>query len=497
MNRPAFKALVGAVALGLAAPAAAAASPVLEVGDHGVRLVEDPALPPASAIDLPQPKPAARAVSAQTDKKKKGPTVGEAIKKALDKGIITADQAEEYQSVFNKAKSTRNRLGGVRKAALANVIGTVETIARQGNLTGTRLGPLMLQLRRNTEFWPSRAIPGNGARIRFKGSELIFQPYPGQGLQLQPFITGVAANELWEACHGGVPLNPGLKCDQARLRTVLDELADTATDRGGFLAWEYYFYFGGGSPPWISGLSQGAIVQALARGSTYLNEPRYLTAATSALGAFERRNPVGLRLPAFGGDLYLEYSFDPGLKILNGQIRAVTGLYDFAQITGSERAQGLYVKGERAARAQTPRHDTGAWSLYNFRGHESNLLYHKLVRDFLRELCKRNAVSVYCDTAERFTTYLAQHPRIELLDVGSGRVGKPVPLTFNLSKISNVRLRVTRGDTTVFLLNRQVAHGKRVYNWTPRRAGKYAIKLEATDLLNHHEVTRGSVTVGK
>ena len=112
----------------------------------------------------------------------------------------------------------------------------------------------------------------------------------------------------------------------------------------------------------------GSIVQALARGSTYLQEPRYLATAESALGAFEVRNPTGLRYPAFGGTYYTEYSFDAGQQIFNGQVRAVVGLFDYAKITGSARAQGLYAKGELAARAMTPRSDTGAWSLYEMGG---------------------------------------------------------------------------------------------------------------------------------
>jgi len=495
---PARAALLGALGLVLALPAAAHAAPVMIVGDDGSRIVDDPALPPAGPGVLPPPSAPPRAQRAQSeDEKKKGPTVGEAIAKALAKGTITPEAAKRYQDAFNGAKSTRNRLGGPRRAALANVVGTVETIARQRNLTGTRMPALFLQLERNTEFWPKRAIPSPGTRIRFKGSEVVFEPYSGQGIQIQPFITGVAANELWEACNGGVRLNPELECDQRRLRTVLDELAALPTDRGGFLAWEYFFNFGGGSPPWISSLSQSAIIQALARGATYLNDPKYLPVAARGLPAFERAAPNGLRTSLFGGNHYLIYSFDKSLKVLNAQIRSLVGLFDYARITGSPQAQSLYEKGERSARKETPRHDTGAWSLYSLGRNESNLLYHRLVRDFLKDLCERNAVAVYCQTGEKFTRYLSEHPQIRLLDVAKARARKPVHLTFQLSKISNVRLRVLKGDTAVFVMNRQVGYGKRSFNWTPRSAGKYEIKLEATDLLNHHEITRGEVTVGK
>jgi len=33
-----------------------------------------------------------------------------------------------------------------------------------------------------------------------------------------------------------------------------------------------------------------------------------------------------------------------------------------------------------------------------------------LLRDFLKNLCDRVAVPVYCDTASRFTSYLATRP---------------------------------------------------------------------------------------
>ena len=49
---------------------------------------------------------------------------------------------------------------------------------------------------------------------------------------------------------------------------------DIAVERDGFLTWEYYFAFGGGSPPWISGMAQGTAMQSLARAGHRLNDPR-------------------------------------------------------------------------------------------------------------------------------------------------------------------------------------------------------------------------------
>ena len=56
--------------------------------------------------------------------------------------------------------------------------------------------------------------------------------------------------------------------------------------------------------------------------------------------------------------------------------------------------------GDRAARREIPRYDTGAWSLYASGGAESDLGYHRLVRDFLQSLCERTKAGAYCGRGE-------------------------------------------------------------------------------------------------
>ena len=112
--------------------------------------------------------------------------------------------------------------------------------------------------------------------------------------------------------------------------------------RGGFLAWESFFAFGGGAPPWISGMTQGTAVQALARGAIVFGEDRWRRVAERALGAFQAPPPVGISLKVRGGRHYLMYSFNPGLRILNGDLLAITGLRDLADLGHSRRARVLY-----------------------------------------------------------------------------------------------------------------------------------------------------------
>jgi hypothetical protein len=270
-----------------------------------------------------------------------------------------------------------------------------------------------------------------------------------------------------------------------------------AVNRDGFTAWEYYFGWAGGEPPWISGIAQGTAVQAMARGSQVLANPAYLELGRSALGAFEAAPPTGVAAPTDGGTHYLLYSFDRRLRALNATLQAVIGLHDFAEIAQDPRALGLFQAGETAARAAVPRHDTGAWSLYAVPGRESDLGYHRLVRDFLSGLCERTGEATYCQTAERFTAYLYEKPRLEWVGARRPRALRPVAVRFRLSKYSLVTIRVVRRGRLVHVRRVPVPYGLRALSWTPRTPGRYTVKLRAVDLRNHPVVRRGTVTVGR
>ena len=423
-----------------------------------------------------------------------GPTVKGSVRRALLDDAITREAHDSYRRLYDESRSVRKRLSGARRAELHSVIATLERIAAGRDLNGARMPVLFTLLERNTEFWRSRPFPAPGARLSLGRSPVVFQYYRGQGLQLQPLASFGKANALYNACVGN-DVRPGVPCRREALRELLDAMVALGVTRGGFVAWEYYFEFGGGRPPWISGLAQGTAVQALARGAELLGEPAYLEVGRSALGAFERRPPVGVRVPADAGNHYLIYSFNPRLRVLNGFLQAVSGLHDFARASNEPRALALFEAGDRAAREAVPRFDTGAWSLYASRGRESDLGYHRLVRDFLGNLCERTEAPVYCDSEKRFTRYLYEHPRLELSSPRRARAGRPLRVRFRLSKISRVSIRITRGGRLALYSRQTLGYGRRAFSFRPRAGGRYGIRLEAADLRNHHRVVRGSFVV--
>ena len=285
----------------------------------------------------------------------------------------------------------------------------VEALARARRLYSSRLEPVFLVLRRNREYWSRRSNPpAAGTRVVFGRDPAVFQYYPGQGMQLQQLASWGRLNAKLEVCLR----KPTCRFDA--LRRELTRMVALGAQRGGFLAWEYYFSFGGGTPPWISGMTQGTAVQALARGAVVFNEDRWGRIAERALGAFQAPPPVGVSQKVPGGRHYLMYSFNPGLRILNGDLQAITGLRDLADLGRSRTARVLYARGERAARRAVDRFDTGAWSLYSEGGREAPLGYHQLVGQFLDNLCRRTALDVYCGARNRFAQYEVEPPRIRL-----------------------------------------------------------------------------------
>ncbi len=518
-----------------AAAAPAAAEPLLVVGDDGAVVRDDPALPP-DALTTPPPGGergcASTAVAVASAR-----TVASEVRRVARAGAITPEQRDDYLATYRRARSVAGGLSGQRRNELRAVVRGVESLARRRLLTSTRMPAAFLQLRRNAEFWRTRGFPKapqperkpctgaaglGGARVAFEGDPVVFQWYPGQGLQIQPLANFGKANALWRACAEAPPpapapaptpaptakptTTPGIPpppntggtavpaqsaptpCNPEELRALLDRMVALASERGGFTAWEYFFAFGGGTPPWISGLAQGTAIQALTRGSQLLADPKYVTVARRGLGAFQRTPPIGVRARSTSGTgrHYLIYSFASGLRVLNGFLQSLVGLKDFADATGDQRARRLFRDGDRAARREIRRYDTGAWSLYSLGGNESDLGYHRLVRDFLVSLCERTKAGGYCAPAKRFDRYLHERTRVGFSGVAAVRVGAEANIRFTLSKLSCVTVRVRRGAKLVHVRKLVMPHGLRGLTYAPQRRGRYLVQVQAVDLLNHY-----------
>jgi D-glucuronyl C5-epimerase-like protein len=470
-------------ALLCAAPAAA--DDVLIMGKDGqVRARNDRFVKPTT-----MKAPRRNAVAGIAAKKKKKRTVIGELKRLRDAAQITPEDYAARRAVYDDVKARTKRLRGVRRTIMRQVLAEVDGIAARRQLTPSRLHPLWLTLERNLEWWRTGPLLASGRRVEFAGSELVWQYYPGSGLQLQMLGNFGKLNGLWGSREND------------RLAVMLDELLLLAAERAGGLAWEYYFGFGGGKPPWVSGLAQGTAVQALARSAQRLRrQADVLPIAQRALAVFDAPTPQGVRVPEKNGNHYAIYSFAPNLRVLNGFIQSLIGLYDYARLSGDPHGTELFQAAEPQARAEVPLYDTGAWSLYS-RGSstsESSLSYHDLLQGFLENLCERTSIEVYCTTSENFVAYKSQPPAV-LVKPKRLRGGKPGRVAFELSKISNVTLTITRGTKVVESRPfGAVGYGKRTFGWdVPRRRGDYTVQLDVRDLAGNPASAQAVVTVLK
>lgn len=425
----------------------------------------------AAADSAPAQRSGERAPSAHAAAAKK--TFASVVEELYAAGSITDVQEQAAGSAAAATRSLLRKLpAGARKNNLQDVLDLVNATAANGQLSAGRVPVVTEILARNAEYWNNGALLSYGQRVNFTdgATRIVWQYYPGAGLQPQWLGTFGAANSLAQS-------KSKKKAVLAQLTQTLDQALALASPRAGGIAWESFFSFSGAAPVWVSSLSQGTAIQALSFASQKLARPDYLDAATSALGIFQAAPPEGVALTVPEGTHYLIYSTNPKLLVLNAFLQSLTGLYDYTQISQNPLGQQLFDAGDTAAQAEVPRYDTGAWSLYEGT-RESDLGYHQLVTGFLQNLCDRTQTPTYCSTAAAFTANEATPPKVRIVTV-RGLVKKPVPIRFTLSKISSVKLSIDG----VVVSSTQLGYGTRTLTWGGRgKPGDVTVTIDAKDL---------------
>ena len=401
-------------------------------------------------------------------------TVPAALRRALLRRAIDRPEYARHRAAYDGARKAARRLGGARGAEERAVLASVERLAAGDRLRPSRFEAVFLNLRRNTRTWTLAPFPYAGERRSFGDHPAVFQYFPGRGMQLHPLGSWGQVNARLRGC---VRRRAG--CGERDLRRRLDALARLGARRGGFLAWEYYYDYAQGTPPWMSGMAQATAVQALSRAARAFHARRYARLARRALGAFETPPPAGVAVPDDGGRRYVMYSFAPALRILNGELQAINGLRDAAVLGRSARAARLVRAGDIAARAALGGFDTGAWSLYSAAGAESTLSYHQLTTGILAELCRRTARAEYCTAQRRFARYEHEPTRIGIEPLRGLWAHRSAPLRFTLSKGSAVRVRVYGPRGLVLARDLQLARGGHDLTWTPPSRGRFRVRVRA------------------
>lgn len=482
-------------------PGSASAARVVVLGPHGrvvVRsdpFVRGPAVPPGPRVGTGAVRARAaragvvragvvRAGVVRAPRRPAPVTVYSVLARLKKSGALDAADYANDVAAYRGALADEKRLRGVRRTELTSVTETLHQIAAAGQMTASRLPALFTTLAANVQWWTKGPLLAAYQRVELAGSQLVWEYYPGEGIQLSMLANFSKANGLYQSGPSDYPA----------MQQLLSEVIALGVRRGGGLTWEYYFPFDGGAPPWTSAMSQATALQALAHAYQATLNPYYLQVGVSALPIFTVAPPVGVAEPTAAGVRFLQYTFAPHTYIINAFLQTLIGLNQFAQVSGNAQAAQLFASGNAEAMAEVPGFDTGAWSLYQ-PGSEDNLSYHELVTGFLGQLCGLTSAPVYCQTEQHFEADLKTPPAVTQLTLKAA-AKRSFALRFQLSKISHVGVVVTHGSQTAFSTSASFGYGVRSFSVPAlARPGTYGVRLSATDLAGNYAAFDNTLTV--
>ncbi len=124
----------------------------------------------------------------------RGPTVYGALQSLRSSGELSAEAYGEDSSTYTAALHAVGRLSGTRRAELESVVANVQQIAASGQLIASRLPALMLTLESNVQWWSHEPLPAADQHVNVLGSHLVWEYYPGQGIEIQWLATFGEAN---------------------------------------------------------------------------------------------------------------------------------------------------------------------------------------------------------------------------------------------------------------------------------------------------------------
>jgi D-glucuronyl C5-epimerase C-terminus len=389
------------------------------------------------------------------------------LRRAVAAGRLADADAERYRTVVRRARAVLTLLPGSRWETLARVLHEVRLQARA--FTRPRALALFSMLEENTDYLSVRNVPPSETDIRGPDG-VVYRVGWGYGLQFHPLANAIELN-----AH----VTTGRLEEAARLGAAL--AARSVRKRSGGAALEYYFPYGGGRPPWTSGMAQAVAAQAFARAGERLGSAALLSAARRAYASI----PGRLVRSVSAGPWIRLYSFSD-LVVLNAQLQSVLSLGDYARIVDVEAARSLEGRLRESSRSMLPRFDTGYWSHYSL-GRESPLKYHEYVIELLRALGRRTGDLFWSDAGARFRRYTQEPPLFQARPARPPIYPWPADgfrdearVSFWVSKISSVTVEIG-GERQLLGLTRGGWH---TVTWRPgrRAAGSYPPVVRAVDL---------------
>jgi len=375
----------------------------------------------------------------------------DAVKRAGAK-LDPADAAKYRAEIGRAAYLIRNL---PRDRAHAIGVALSEVGAFDGRLTAPRAVALFGELRANDDYFAKHWPPAPKTDVT-DADGVVYRYFAGRCLEFHPLAN-------FGALNAHIAAN-----DVDATKLLADALAARGIYQpGGGVAWEYYFPFSGGRPPWISGMAQAVAAQAFARAANLVTDdtPAYVRAAHAAYASI----PGRLLTKVAAGPWIRLYSFQ-STAVLNAQLQSVISLASYAADSEDPAAADLASRMERSAAATLSRFDTGYWTYYALPRDYSDLDYQQYVVQLLTKLAPDD--QRFADAAKRFALYAKQPPAFKLGTAGVGQV------RFWLSKPSVVSVTSAAGPPRRLSLG----DGWHDLSWNePKRPGIYPVRVAAVD----------------
>jgi hypothetical protein len=386
------------------------------------------------------------------------------LQKAVAAGRVTPADAASYRGILARTAAALPRLGGSRHYNLQGVLSDVA--ARVPQYAGPRALTLFSMLDWNTRWFGAQGPPAPQADT-VAPDQVVYRYFPGHGLQFHPLGNFAMLNSL---LAGG-------KLDEAR--TLAESLRARAVGSGSALIWEYEWSFGGGRPPWTSGMAQAVAAQALARAGEKLGDPTLDQLARRAYAAIPGRLVMQLSV----GPWVKLYSFDRQ-AVFNAQLQTTVSLRDYADLAGDASAGALSDSMRAAVQKALPQADTGYWTRYTLGGEEEPRGYHDFVTTILGRLYAQTKDTFWSDLAAKFKAYTIQPPSFQLgpPPAPAAAAGSPkatFTFSFWLSKRSAVVLSAGGAERRLTM-----AYGwHRLTWWLPRaKPGVFPVGVQASPI---------------
>src|SRR5436305_11341948 len=193
-------AAAAALCWGLGDPPMAHAARIMVMTSDGHVVVRSD---PSVAAAMPTPAPAGpfsdHAVRATARAHAADPNVRRELAPLRRIHAISTGAYGRYLGSFNAALSAARRLHGTRAVELGAVLENLHATAASGMLTPSRLPALFLTLDRNRRWWTTGPLLSSGQRVEFAGSQIAWEYYHGQGIELQELGSWGQADWMFEA----------------------------------------------------------------------------------------------------------------------------------------------------------------------------------------------------------------------------------------------------------------------------------------------------------